>query len=48
MYAVDTTKLACTLHQLIDNTQHKNTSIESFINDELGKVMEWLNINRLS
>ena len=47
MYAGDTT-LSCTLSQFIDSTQHQNKSVEFLINYELCKVMEWLNINRLS
>ena len=39
MYADDTT-LSSTLIQFINSTQHKNKSVESLINDELGKVME--------
>ena len=47
MYADDTT-LSSTLNQFTDSTQHKNKSVESLINYELGKVIEWLNINKLS
>ena len=47
MYADDTT-LSCTLNQFIDSTQHQNKTVELLINYELCKVMEWLNINRLS
>ena len=47
MYADDTT-LSSTLNQCIDNTQHKNKSVESLINDERFKGIEWININRLS
>ena len=46
MYADDTT-LSSTLNQFTDSTQHKNKSVESLINYELGKVIEWLNINKL-
>ena len=46
MYADDTT-LSSTLNQFIDGT-HQNKSVEFLINYELCKVMEWLNINRLS
>ena len=46
MYADDTT-LSSTLNQFIDST-HQNKSVEFLINYELCKVMEWLNINRLS
>ena len=47
MYADDTT-LYSTLNQFTDNTRHKNESVESLINYELGKINEWLNINKLS
>ena len=47
MYA-DATTHSSTLNQFIDSTKHKNKSVESLINYELGKVMEWLNINKLS
>ena len=47
MYA-DDAKLSSTLKQFTDSTQHRNKSIESLINYELGKVIEWLNINKLS
>ena len=47
MYADDTT-LSSTLSQFTDSTQLKNKSVESVINYELGKVTEWLNINKLS
>ena len=47
MYADDTT-LSSTLNQFTDSTQLKNKSVESVINYELGKVIEWLNINKLS
>ena len=47
MYADDTT-LSSTLSQFVDSTQHKNNSVESLINYELSKVIEWLNINRVS
>jgi hypothetical protein len=47
MYADDTT-LSSTLNQFTDSTQHKNKSLESLISYELSKVIEWLNINRLS
>ena len=47
MYADDTT-LSSTLNQFVDRTQHQNKSVEFLINYELCKVMEWLNINRLS
>ena len=46
MYADDTT-LSSTLNQFIDS-KHQNKSVEFLINYELCKVMEWLNINRLS
>ena len=46
MYAHDT--LSSTLNQFTDSTQLKNKSVESVINYELGKVIEWLNINKLS
>ena len=46
MYADDTT-LSST-NQFTGSTQHKNKSVESLINYELGKVIEWLNINKLS
>ena len=42
------TTLSSTLNQSTDGTQHKTKSVESLINYELGKVIEWLNINRLS
>ena len=45
MYA-DDTMLFSTLTSFRDNTQ-ENT-IESLINAELSKVVEWLNINKLS
>ena len=45
MYADDTT-LFSTLTSLRDNTQ--DNTIESVINAELSKVVEWLNINKLS
>ena len=47
MYADDTT-LSSTLNQFVDSTQHQKKSVEFLINYELCKVMEWLNINRLS
>ena len=47
MYADDTT-LSSTLNQFVNSTQHQNKSVEFLINYELCKVMEWLNINRLS
>ena len=47
MYADDTT-LSSTLNQFTDSTQNKNMSVESLINYELGKVIEWININKLS
>ena len=47
MYTDDTT-LSITLNQFTDSTQHKNKSVESLIHYELGKVIEWLNINKLS
>jgi len=47
MYADDTT-LSSTLNKFIDSTQHKNKSVEFLINYKLCKVMEWLNINRLT
>ena len=47
MYADDTT-LSSTLNQFIDSPQHINNSVEFLINYELGKAIEWLNINRLS
>ena len=47
MYADDTT-LSSTLNQFTDSKQLKNKSVESVINYELGKVIEWLNINKLS
>ena len=46
MYADDTT-LSSTLKQFTDSTPHKNKSVESLIYYELGKVIEWLNINKL-
>ena len=45
MYADDTT-LFSTLTSFRDNTQ--DNTIESVINAELSKVVEWLNINKLS
>ena len=45
MYADDTT-LFSTLTSFSDNTQ--DNTIESFINADLSKVVEWLNINKLS
>jgi len=47
MHADDTT-LSSTLNQFTDCTQLKNKSVESVINYELGNVIEWLNINKLS
>ena len=47
MYAADTT-LCSTLKHFSDSTQYKNKSTESLINDELRKIIEWLNINKLS
>jgi len=47
LYACDT-RLSSTLNKCIDRTQHKHNSVESLINHELGKVIEWLNINRMS
>ena len=47
MYADDTT-FSSILNQFTDNTHHKTKSVESLINYELGKVIEWPNINRLS
>ena len=47
IYADDTT-LSSTLNQFTDSTQHKNKSVECLINYEFGKVIEWLNINKLS
>ena len=47
MYADDTT-LSSTLKHFSDSTQYKNKSTESLINDELRKIIEWLNINKLS
>ena len=47
VYADDTT-LSSTLNQFTDSTQNKNKSVESLINYELEKVIEWLNINKLS
>ena len=47
MYTDDTT-LSSILNQFTDSTQHKNKSVESLINYELEKVIEWLNINKLS
>ena len=44
----DDTTLSSTLNQFTDSTQHKNKSVESLINYELGKVIEWLNVNKLS
>ena len=37
-----------TLNQITDSTQDKSKSVESLINYELGKVIEWLNINNMS
>ena len=37
-----------TLNQFTDSTQDKSKSVESLINYELGKVIEWLNINKTS
>ena len=45
MYADDTI-LCSTLTSFSDNTQNNIT--ESLINAELSKVVEWLNINKLS
>ena len=45
MYANDTT-LFSTLTYFSDNTQ--DNTIESLISSELSKVVEWLNINKLS
>ena len=45
MYVDDTT-LFSTLTSFRDNTQYN--TIESVINAELSKVVEWLNINKLS
>ena len=36
------------LNKFTDSTQNKNKSVESLINFELGKVIEWLNINTFS
>ena len=47
MHADDTT-LSSTLNQFTDSTPHKNKSVESLINYELGKVIEWLNKNKCS
>ena len=47
LYADDTT-LSSTLNRFTDSTQLKNKSVESVINYELGKVIEWLSINKLS
>ena len=47
MYADDTTH-SSTLNQFTDSTKHKNKRVESLINYELGKIIEWLNINILS
>ena len=47
VYADDIT-LSRILTQFTDSKQHENNSVESLINYELGKVIEWLNINRLS
>ena len=46
MYADDTT-LSSKLNQFTDST-HKNKSVESLLNYEVGKVIEWLNINKFS
>ena len=45
IYADDTT-LSNTLNTFNDNIQNDN--LESLINDELLKINEWLNINKLS
>ena len=45
MYTDDTT-LSSTLNQFTHSTLHTNNSVESLINYELGKVIEWLDINR--
>ena len=45
MFADDTT-LFSTLKSLNDNTHNK--SIQSVINEDISKVNEWLNINKLS
>ena len=47
MYTDDTT-LSSTLNQFTDSTQLNNKSVESVINYELRKIIEWLNINKLS
>ncbi len=41
VYADDTI-LSSTLNQFVDSTQHKNNSVESLINYQLGKVIELL------
>ena len=46
MYADDT--LSSTLNQFTCSTQLKTKSVESVINYELGKVIECVNINKLS
>ena len=43
MYADDTT-LSSTLNQFTDGTQNENKRVESLINYEFGKIIEWLNI----
>ena len=47
MYA-DYSTLSSTLNKFTDSTQNKNKSLESLISYELGKVIECLNINKLS
>ena len=37
-----------TLPLAMGGRQNENKSVESLINYELGKVIEWLNINKLS
>ena len=47
MYADDTTH-SRTLNQFTHSTQYNNNSVESLIIYELGKVIEWADIYRLS
>ena len=45
IYADDTT-LSSTINSF--NNEHRNVDTQTLINDELSKIIEWLNINKLS
>ena len=47
MYADDTTLYTCTSLNSLSETTLDNKSTETIINEELSKVNEWLNINKL-